>query len=45
MRILVFLQIGQNPNVYSGKQTTIPMFLTIGPKFQYLEKKARIPML
>ena len=45
MRILVFLKIGQNWNVCSGKQITIPMFLRIGPKFQCSEKKARIPML
>ena len=42
MRILVFLKIGQNWNVCSGKQITVPMFLRIGPKFQ---KKIIIPML
>ena len=39
MRILVFLKIGQNSNVFSGKQITIPMFLRIGPKLQCLEGK------
>ena len=33
------LQIGQNSNVFSGKQITIPMFLRIGPKLQCLEEK------
>ena len=33
------LKIGQNSNVFSGKQITIPMFLRIGPKLQCLEEK------
>ena len=39
MRIPVFLKIGQNSNVFRGKQITIPMFLRIGPKLQCFEEK------
>ena len=39
MRILVFIKIGPNSNVFRRKKIAIPLFLRIGPKLQCLEEK------